>query len=54
MDKTKITRLVVIDHTNEGEGVLVERWDIGVGWFETQDDGRTLKIELVDKEKTDE
>lgn len=49
MDTSKVTRLTVIDHTESGLGTIVERWSIKVE-LALQDDGRTLKVWMRDRE----
>lgn len=49
-EDSRPTRLTVIDHTTNGQGVIVERRNVGVEVLPLQDDGRTLKIRLVDGE----
>lgn len=43
-----VTRLVIIDHRTGGEGIVLEKWNIGVEIMELQDEGRTLKIRMID------
>lgn len=44
----KLTRLTVIDHTKNGEGVVFERYNIAVEIM-VQDDGTTLKVRALDQ-----
>jgi hypothetical protein len=49
----KVTRFEIIDHTTGGTGrrVIVSPGDdVAIQVMELQDEGRTLKIRLVDKE----
>jgi hypothetical protein len=53
-DKTELERvsqLTVVDHTTGGEGRVFERWNIAVR-LDVQDDGRTLKVFVIDAEAT--
>lgn len=45
----KVTRLTVVDHSKDGEGTVLEKWNIKVE-LDYQDDGRTLKVFISDKE----
>ena len=45
-----VTRLEVIDHTNNGKGRELVRYGVRVELL-LQDDGRTLKVVLTDREE---
>jgi len=45
----KVTRLVIVDHKEEGLGRLIDEWDTKID-FSFQDDGKTLKIFMKDYE----
>jgi hypothetical protein len=45
----KVTRFEVIDHTHAGVGRILVSHDVSV-MFSYQDDGKTLKVFLQDKE----
>ncbi len=49
-DYSKVSRLTIIDHRTGGQGVVVERYGIAVDVMPLQDDGRTLKIRMIDHE----
>lgn len=51
METKKVTRVEVIDHTKDGEGRAFVKWQDNLEvTLSYQDDGRTLKIFLKEKE----
>jgi hypothetical protein len=44
----RLSRVCVVDHQKNGAGRLLDMWQVSVR-FSLQDDGRTLKIFLTDK-----
>ncbi len=43
----RVTRVALIDHRKEGNGLVWEKYNVSVRW-ELQDDGRTLKVWVTD------
>lgn len=49
---SKVTRVEIIDHRTGGQGLVYVTWDSGMAVDAAlQDDGRTLKIFLMNREK---
>ena len=47
MNTKKVTRFEVIDHSKDGEGRELVKYNIGVD-LQLQDDGKTLKVFVSD------